>query len=94
MPRTSRSAPGNMDFHVLNRGVGRQRLFDKRADYVACEEVLDETLSKVPMRICNYCIMPNHWHVILWPEQDGDLAAFMQRLTVTPVTRWTAATGG
>lgn len=77
-----------MVFHVLNRGVGRQRLFDKRADYVAFEEVLDETLSKVPMRICNYCIMPNHWHFILWPEHDGDLAAFMQRLTVTHVTRW------
>ncbi len=32
--------------------------------------------------------MPNHWHFVLWPEQDGDLGAFMQRLTVTHVTRW------
>lgn len=88
MPRTSRAAPGNMVFHVLNRGVGRQRLFEKAADYVAFEEVLDETLGKVPMRICNYCIMPNHWQFVLWPEQDGNLAAFMQRLTVTHVTRW------
>ena len=88
MPRTSRAVPGNMVFHVLNRGVGRQRLFDKPADYIAFEEVLDETLGKVPMRICNYCIMPNHWHFVLWPEQDGDLAVSMQRLTVTHVTRW------
>ena len=35
-----------------------------------------------------YCLMPNHWHFVLWPEADGDLAAFMQRLTVTHVTRW------
>ncbi len=40
------------------------------------------------MRICSYCVMPNHWHLVLWPERDGELAAFMQRLTVTHVTRW------
>jgi putative transposase len=32
--------------------------------------------------------MPNHWHLVLWPEKDGQLANFMQRLTVTHVTRW------
>ena len=77
-----------MVFHVLNRGVGRQRLFDKPADYVAFEELVEETLDKVAMRICAYCLMPNHWHFVVWPEHDGDLAAFMQRLTVTHVTRW------
>lgn len=88
MPRTSRVAPGGMLFHVLNRGVGRQRLFDKPADDMAFEEVLEETLAKQPMRIGSDCLMPNHWHFVLWPEHDGDLAAFMQRLTVTHVTRW------
>ena len=77
-----------MVFHVLNRGVGRQRLFDKPADYAAFEGVIEETLVKQPMRVCSYCVMPNHWHLLLWPEGDGDLAAFMQRLTVTHVTRW------
>jgi len=77
-----------MVFHVLNRGVGRQRLFDKPADDVTFEELVAETLDKVAMRICAYCLMPNHWHFVLWPEHDGDLAAFMQRLTVTHVTRW------
>lgn len=77
-----------MVFHVLNRGAGRQRLFEKTADYQAFEAILDETLDKVPMRICNYCIMPNHWHFVLWPKGDGDLGRFMQRLTVTHVTRW------
>lgn len=88
MPRTNRAAPGGMVFHVLNRGVGRQRLFDKPADYAAFEEVLEETLDKLPMRICSYCLMPNHWHFVVWPEHDGDLAQFMQRLSVTHVTRW------
>ena len=88
MPRTNRIIPGGMLFHVLNRGVGRQRLFRKDSDYSAFEDLLEETLEKSPMRICCYCLMPNHWHHVLWPERDGDLASFMQRLTVTHVTRW------
>ena len=40
------------------------------------------------MRICAYAVMPNHWHLLLWPECDGELAAFMQRLTITHVRRW------
>ena len=87
MPRTNRILPGGMLFHVLNRGVGRQ-LFRKAADYLAFEQLLEETVEKSPMRICSYCLMPNHWHLVLWPEHDGDLATFMQRLTVTHVTRW------
>src|SRR5262245_9458670 len=88
MPRASRVTPGGMVFHVLNRGVGRMRLFYKDADFVAFEAILAEVLDLSPMRICSYCLMPNHWHLVLWPENDGDLPVFMQRLTVTHVTRW------
>jgi putative transposase len=77
-----------MVFHVLNRGVGRRTLFEKEADYAAFERVLDETLRVRPLRICAYCLMPNHWHFVVWPEHDGDLVAFMQQLTNTHVKRW------
>lgn len=77
-----------MVFHVLNRVVGRRTLFDKNADYAALERVLAETLHTHPMRICGYCLMPNHWHFVLWPERDGDLSAFMQHFTNTHVKRW------
>ena len=40
------------------------------------------------MRVLAYCLMPNHWHLLLWPQRDGELAAFMQRLTITHVRRW------
>ena len=77
-----------MLFHVLNRGVGRMRLFEKAGDYDAFERIVEETREAWPMRICAYCLMPNHWHFVLWPEHDGDLAASMQRLTITHVRRW------
>jgi len=57
-------------------------------NYAAFELIAEETLEKLLMRICGSCLMPNHWHLILWPENDGDLAASMQRLTVTYVTHW------
>jgi len=75
-------------YHVLNRGVGRMRLFDKPRDYEAFEEILGETLAKIPLRICGFSVMPNHWHFVVWPEEDGQLGLFFQRLSVTHATRW------
>ena len=77
-----------MVFHVLNRGAGRRTIFEKDDDYLAFERVLQESSRIRPMRLCAYCLMPNHWHFILWPEHDGDLPAFMQQLTNTHVKRW------
>jgi putative transposase len=77
-----------MVFHVLNRGVGRMRLFLKDADFEAFERIIEKTLQTCPMRICAYCLMSNHWHFVLWPERDGDLGAFMQKLTITHVRNW------
>ena len=46
-----------MVFHVLNRGVGRMRLFLKDADFEAFERIIEKTLESCPMRICAYCLM-------------------------------------
>ena len=42
--------------------------------------------------------LPNHWHLVLWPQADGDVSEFLRWLTVTHTQRWhahrhTAATG-
>jgi putative transposase len=77
-----------MVFHVLNRGVGRMRLFRKPGDYDAFERAIEKTLESCPLRICSYVLMPNHWHFVVWPKLDGDLATFMQKLTITHVRNW------
>ncbi|HET6880455.1 MAG TPA: transposase [Pirellulales bacterium] len=77
-----------MVFHVLNRGVGRMKLFLKEADFEAFERVIEQTLETRSMRILAYCLMSNHWHLVLWPEHDGDLGAFMQKLTITHARNW------
>lgn len=80
-----------MIFHALNRGVGRMKVFSTERDYLAFEEAVEETLRFYPMRILAYCWLPNHWHFVLWPEEDGQLSAFLQRLTNTHTQRWQRA---
>jgi putative transposase len=77
-----------MVFHVLNRANARDQIFHADDDYLAFERVLSEASERVSMRILGYAIMPNHWHLVLWPRADGDLGNFMQRLTTTHVRRW------
>jgi putative transposase len=77
-----------MIFHVLNRGNAAAPIFLDDADYDAFEKAMADTLGHVSMRILGYCLMPNHWHLVLWPLDDGDLARFMQRLMTTHVRRW------
>lgn len=88
MARVPRIAPGGVIFHCLNRGNDGRNLFDAEGDFAAFERVLSETLELVPTRLLAYCLMHNHWHLLLWPRADGELAAFMHRLTTMHVRRW------
>ena len=88
MPRTARHAPGGLIFHVLNRGNARAQIFDEDQDYQAFQRVLACTLLEVPVRLLAYCLMPNHWHLVVWPQEDGHLGEFMRRVTTTHVQRW------
>ena len=88
MPRTARNAPGGLVYHVLNRANGRLRLFKKEEDFLAFERVMKLAFERIPIRILSWCIMSNHWHLVLWPRRDGELTAFMRQLTLTHAQRW------
>jgi putative transposase len=88
MPRTARKAPGGVIFHVINRGVGRQPLFDDGEDFAAFERVMGHALEAHPLRLLAYCLMPNHWHLLVCPRVEGELGRFMHRLTMTHTRRW------
>ena len=93
MGRPKRITKGNVVYHVLNRANGRLRIFKKRQDFEAFESILAEGIERYAMRLCGYCIMSNHWHLVLWPRDDGDLTNFMRWVTVTHTQRWHAAHG-
>ena len=93
MPRAKRQFVGGIAYHVLNRANGRLRIFRKPDDFEAFERVLAEGLRRIPMRLCGYCIMSNHWHLLLWPRPDDNVSEFMQWITLTHTQRWHAAHG-
>src|SRR5713226_687587 len=88
MPRSARQTPCGYVYHALNRATARLKLFRKAADYAAFLRVLDEALERHPLRVLGYCIMPTHWHVVLWPAADRELTAFLRWLTLTHSVRW------
>ncbi len=90
MPRRQRGKTGGYVFHVLNRFVGRTTLFRKEGDYAAFEKVLQEGMEWQRMRVLAYCVMPNHWHLVLWPRRDGELSEYLRWVTVTHTQRWHA----
>ena len=88
MARAKRQSPGGIVYHVLNRANARQTIFQEFLDYKMFEKILAEGLVKIPMRLTGYCLMSNHWHLLLWPYNDGDLSAFMHWITMTHTQRW------
>jgi putative transposase len=91
MPRRARVAPGGLPYHVLNRSAGRFRMFRAQRDYEAFERVMLEAHRRFPLRLCSFCVLPNHWHFVPWPERDGELTEFFRWLAHTHAMRWRVA---
>jgi len=81
MPRNARVDIGGEIYHVINRANGRLQIFNKDEDYQLFEQLLFETKELFDMRIIAYELMPNHFHLVLYPKKSGDLGLFMHRLS-------------
>lgn len=90
MGRPKRDSRAGIIYHVLNRANADIKIFKKDGDYEAFERVLTEAVKRSKMRLLSYCLMPNHWHLVLWPHLDGQLSTFTGWLTLTHTQRWHA----
>jgi len=81
---------GGYVYHVLNRANAGLTLFEKDGDYQAFEDILGEAVEQAETRLLAYCLMPNHWHMVVWPHKDGELSQFVGWLTLTHTQRWHA----
>ena len=88
MPRTARASVGGLCYHVINRGNGRAAIFHKNEDFAAFIQLMLDGKARRPMRVLAYCLMPNHFHLVLWPRADGDLSSWMQWLLTAHVRRY------
>jgi len=87
MARQPRIDLGDYVYHVINRANRRAQLFHSDADYADFEYLLNEVRETHDMRILAYIIMPNHWHLLLYPKKDGDLGKALHWLTTSHVRR-------
>ena len=90
MSRAARRAPGGLVYHALNRAVARLPLLQKEGDFDAFERIMHEAMERHPIRLLAYCLMPNHWHMVLWPRTDGEMTRFLRWLTHMHTMRWHA----
>jgi putative transposase len=94
MPRTARADLGGVCYHVLNRGNGRAEVFHQPEDYEAFLRLIPLANERLPLRVLGYCLMPNHFHLLLRPRGDGDLGRWMQWLATSHVRRYHRHYGG
>jgi putative transposase len=91
MPRKARSCPGGYVYHVWNRAAGRLRIFKKDQDFLAFERVMLQAHERHPLAILDWCLMPNHWHMVVHPDEDRQVTDFFRWLTQTHSMRWHVA---
>jgi putative transposase len=87
MPRTARAVVGGYCYHVLNRANRRAQVFHERADYEQFLALIERSQARLQLPILAACLMPNHVHLVVQPQLDGDLARWMH-WTFTTHVRW------
>ena len=87
MPRAPRKIVSGESYHVLNRAAPRVKLFGEEADYQDFVSALGKAAELYPVEVLAYCLMPDHWHLVLRPRKASALAEFMGWLGVTHVRR-------
>jgi putative transposase len=90
MGRPKRAADGGLIYHVLNRGNARMTIFEKDDDYAAFEKILQQAVERTGTSLMAWCVLPNHWHLVVKPHQDGELSRFIGWLSLTHTQRWHA----
>lgn len=90
MARRPRRLVANGIYHIVNRGALRHPLFATDADWPLYLGALGDALERHPVALLGWCLMPNHWHLLLQPRDSAALPAFMRWLTLAHCRRWQA----
>ena len=78
MGRMKRADAAGAIYHMLNRGNRRATIFEKDADFEAFERILVDAVAKFEIDLFSYCVLSNHWHLVVRLQVDGELSRFAQ----------------
>lgn len=83
MPRKPRIIIPGTHYHVLNRAVSRLKIFERSQQYQEFCELLTEAVERFRLELNSFCIMPNHWHLVVKPESAPQLSGCLAWITAT-----------
>jgi REP element-mobilizing transposase RayT len=66
-------------FHILNRGVEKREIFMDDDDYLKFLEILDDSATNYNFTIYSFCLMNNHYHLLLKTSQEN-LSLLMRQI--------------
>lgn len=82
MPRKPRQFIAGGIYHVFNRGNNRQRLFEAKGDFFHFLNLMRRAKTRYPVCIFHYCLMNNHFHLLVQCEEDDALPKYMHWLQI------------
>ena len=88
MPKRIIPVVAGVVYHVVNRARDGVTLFESARAYADFVDLVEETLILHPIRILAFCLMPNHWHFVLWPETAPAVRHFIGRLSQAHAIRF------
>ncbi|MGO8902945.1 MAG: transposase, partial [Isosphaeraceae bacterium] len=79
MPRTPRKQQWTEEacYHVMNRGHNRERIFGDDDDRRHFLGLLARYRERFGLRLYHYCLMTNHFHVLVQLERPADLSKWL-----------------
>ena len=81
MPRTGRSVKDDGVYHVLNRGHDRHKLFSSVQDFREFKAIMARYKKRFEFDLYHYCLMPNHFHLLLRIRRGSDLKFLMKGIS-------------
>lgn len=67
-------------YHIIFKGIGRQNLFEERADYEKMKSILATVKDEMEFDLYAYCLMTNHVHLFIKEKNTGEVSKIMSKI--------------
>lgn len=75
-------------YHCMNRANARLNINFGKEDFLLFLKTLKEAQEIFEIDILAFCIMTNHFHLVMYIKMDGEMGRFMKWITLTYTQRW------
>ena len=65
-------------YHIFNRGANKQKIFYCDENYSYCLRLFKKYLDRYNVSMIAYCLMPNHYHLLIRQNEAGSISRFLQ----------------